>query len=231
LPVFCLAQENAGGKKGLTIKREGDKLSYNLPSPNTKGTVSVEEAMAKRRSYRSYSQEGLSAEVASQLLWSAYGITKPMDHPKVRGGFKTAPSAGALYPLEIYLLVRDVKGIEPGAYRYDPKTHSITMVIGKDVKKELTAAAYGQKMIDEAPLCIFYSAVYSRITDKYGPRGRERYVCMDLGHSAENVFLQAEALGLGTCPIGAFNDEKVREVMQLPAEEEPLYMMPVGKIK
>ncbi|MDD2424997.1 MAG: SagB/ThcOx family dehydrogenase [Bacteroidales bacterium] len=206
-------------------------LIYALPAPETKGAVSVEEAMYNRRSQRSYSRKAISLKEASQILWAAYGVTKPMDNPRFGGGLKTAPSAGALYPLEIYLLVRDVKGLEPGVYRYIPKNHSIVRVIAKDIKQELSAASYNQKMIEEAPACLFYSAVYSRITSKYGERGRERYVCMDLGHSAENVFLQAVALGLGTCPIGAFNDEQVRKAMQLPAEEEPLYMMPIGYVE
>jgi SagB-type dehydrogenase family enzyme len=231
MPAAGFSQQKVEISQVQTQDPDKGVLAYMLPAPQTKGVVSVEEAMAKRRSERSYLREAISLKDASQLLWSAYGVTLSMDNPRFGGGFKTAPSAGALYPLEIYLLVRDVTGIEPGVYRYIPKTHSIVRVIDKDVKKELAAASYNQKMIEEAPACIFYSAVYSKTTSKYGQRGRDRYVCMDLGHSAENVFLQAVALGLGTCPIGAFDDKMVRDIMKLPKEEEPLYIMPLGKTK
>ena len=219
LPVFSTAQE----------KVAGEQLTYKLPSPSLKGTVSVEETMATRRSQRKFLNDGVTIENISQILWAAYGVTKPLDFPQTRGGFRTAPSAGALYPLELYLLVGNIKGIEPGVYKYNAQNHSIIRVIAKDVKKELAVASYNQKMIEAAPACLFYSAIYSRMTKKYGERGRERYVCMDLGHSAQNVYLQAEALHLGTCAIGAFVDASVKTIMQLPEEEEPLYMMPIGK--
>ncbi len=229
-PIMGSAPTDINGQGSISGNQEqtGKSLTYTLPQPDTKGTMSVEETMAARRSQRNFSRDGISLKNASQLLWAAYGITKSSDHPALGGGLKTAPSAGATYPLQVYLLVRDVEGVEPGVYRYIPKDHSIVRVIDRDVKKELSAASYNQKMIEQAPACIFYSAIYSKTTGKYKERGRERYVCMDLGHSAENVFLQAVALGLGTCPVGAFNDDEVRKVMQLPVEEEPLYMMPIG---
>ncbi|HOW26006.1 MAG TPA: SagB/ThcOx family dehydrogenase [Bacteroidales bacterium] len=209
---------------------ENPQLTYVLPSPRVEGSTSVETAINHRRSHRSYMNDALTAEELSQVLWAAYGISKPLQgYPQTRGGLRTAPSAGARYPLEIYALVGNVRGIEPGVYRYDSREHKISRVIERDIKQELAVAALNQEMISEAPACLFYSAVYSRTTDRYGDRGRERYVCMDLGHSAENVYLQAEALHLGTCAIGAFEDEAVRKVMQLPEEEEPLYIMPIGK--
>jgi len=150
------------------------------------------------------------------------------DRPALRGGLRTAASAGALYPFEIYVAVGNVKGIEAGLYKYISEEHKIVRLIDKDIREELCAAALGQKMVQEAPATIAYSAIYERMTKKYGDRGRDRYVCMDLGHSAQNVYLQAEAMNLGTCAIGAFIDEKVAEVLQLTAEEEPLYLMPIG---
>lgn len=230
LPIYCLAQESKIEKKVILTKMDDSQLTYLLPSPATSGVISVEEALTNRRSRRAFLTDAISAEDLSQILWAAYGITKPLPMlPRAKGGFRTAPSAGATFPLEIYALVGNVKNIEPGVYRYVPQEHKIVRVIDMDIKSELSAAAYNQKMISVAPLCIFYSAIYSRTTQKYSNRGRERYVCMDLGHSAQNVYLQAEALHLGTCAIGAFEDGKVREVMQLPAEEEPLYIMPIGK--
>ncbi|WP_081421421.1 SagB/ThcOx family dehydrogenase [Salinivirga cyanobacteriivorans] len=203
-------------------------LTYRLPSPRLESDMSAEEVMKKRRSHRHFVSKSIDASDVSQVLWAAYGITQKANHKQLRGGFRTAPSAGALYPLELYLLVDKVNEIEPGVYRYLADGHQIQQTIDHNVKLELSAAALNQKMIHEAPACLFYSAIYERTTEKYGSRGENRYVCMDLGHSAQNVYLQVEALHMGTCAIGAFSDDKVREVMQLPAKEEPLYIMPFG---
>lgn len=210
---------------------ENDKV-YILPAPSLKGTMSVEEALQQRRSRRQFQDKELSMEQLSQILWSAYGITvKRDDYPVLRGGLRTAPSAGALYPLEIYVMVGNVKGVEPGLYKYNSKDHSIHCTISGDLRKDASSAAYNQKMVREAPAVLFYSAAYERCTKRYGERGKERYVCMDLGHSAENVYLQAEALHLGTCAVGAFSDETLKKLFQLPVDEEPLYMMPFGYCK
>jgi len=203
-----------------------------LPSPKTAGSVSVEEALANRRSHRHFLSRELSAEQLSQILWAVYGITKPMpDRPLLRGGLRTTPSAGALYPLEIYVAVGNVTGVEAGVYQYHSREHKIIKTIDKDIREELSAAALGQAMIRDAPITVVYCAVFHRMTQKYGERGRERYVCIDLGHSAQNMYLQAEALRMGTCAIGAFKDGKVSELLQLPTEEEPLYLMPAGYVK
>lgn len=226
----CMGKEKTSENKLVSIKTDSTQLTYILTAPHTKGDVTVEEALSNRRSHRSFLKDAISVEDLSQILWAAYGITKPItDYPLFRGGFRTAPSAGALYPLEIYVLIGNVKDIEPGVYKYIPQGHKIIRTITKDIKKELSIAAYNQDMIGIAPICLFYSAVFSRNTQKYGNRGRERYVCMDLGHSAQNVYLQVETLGLGTCAIGAFNDKEVSKLLQLPDEEEPLYFMPIGK--
>lgn len=233
--LFLLTAANAQEQKPQTDKimksTEEGKTVYHLPAPSTKGTISLEETLNTRRSRRNFHPDGVTSAHLSQILWAAYGVTRPMDAPTVRGGLRTAPSAGARYPLEIYAVVGNVPGIDPGVYRYDPKEHKIIMTNPADVRKELTAAALNQKMINDAPFSVFFSAIYERITERYGDRGRERYVCMDLGHSAQNVYLQAEALGLGTCAIGAFTDSKVTEVMQLPENEVPLYIMPIGRSK
>ena len=193
------------------------------------GTRPFEEVLSKRRSRRSFLGEALSAAEISQILWAANGVSEIPG--SLRGGreFRTAPSAGATYPLEVYLLSGNIKGIDTGVYRHRPSGHRLVRIIERDVKTELAAAALDQDMIETAPACLFYSAVYSRSTVAYGKRGAERYVCMDLGHSAQNVYLQAEALHLGTCAIGAFNDLAVRNIMQLPEHETPLYIMPIGR--
>lgn len=204
-------------------------LTISLPAPHKSGSVSLEEVLSVRRSHRSYTGEAVTAEQLSQVLWAAYGINKPLNNPKFGGGFRTTPSAGATYPLNVYVLVCKVTGINAGLYRYIPDGHKILKLSDKDLKNDLCAAAYNQAMIKDAPVCLFYSATFSRTTEKYGSRGRDRYVCMDLGHSAENVYLQAEAMNLGTCAIGAFDDLAVRKVLSLPDEEVPLYIMPIGK--
>jgi len=226
----CNGKTSAGEKsKKALSETENAMQTYILPPPDTEGSVSVEKALANRRSRRDFQNRELSIDQLSQILWAAYGVTHPRtDIPSLRGGLRTAPSAGALYPLEIYAIVGNVKGIEAGVYKYVSQEHKITRTISKDVRAELAAAALGQAMIRDAPVTIAYSAIFSRTTGRYGERGRERYVFIEVGHSAQNVYLQAEGLQLGTCAIGAFIDDKVKEALQLPKEEEPLYLMPVG---
>ena len=211
------------------VKVDGDQLTYILPSPITDGTVSVEYALANRRSNRQYTDQALSSEHLAQILWSAYGVTKPeLERPSLRGGFRTAPSAGGRYPFEIYAVIGNVTGIEPGVYRYISEEHKIVRTIAKDIREEFCAVALGQTFVKEAPVSIFYTAIFSRTTERYGERGSQRYVWIDLGHSAENIYLQAEALGLGACVIGSFYDEQMVELMQLPEEEKPMYIATVG---
>jgi SagB-type dehydrogenase family enzyme len=204
-------------------------LTYTLPVPDVKGSRSFEEVLSKRRSRRSFSRSAVSVEEISQILWAANGISETLDHSRTDRKLRTAPSAGATYPLELYLLAGNITGIDPGVYRHNPFEHSLTRIIDRNIKTEMASAALDQDMIETAPACLFYSAVYDRSTNVYGRRGSERYVCMDLGHSAQNVYLQAEALNLGTCAIGAFNDLAVIKLMHLPDHETPLYIMPIGR--
>ena len=229
--ITASSQEMQHRRESIMKTTEGESTVYYLPAPSIKGEVSVEESLNSRRSRRSFLPDGVTEKDLSQILWAAYGVTKPSTNPNIKGGLRTAPSAGARYPLEIYAVIGNIPGIDPGFYKYDASAHKIVLVIPGDLRKELTAASLNQKMIQDAPFSIFYSAVYSRITDRYGDRGRERYVCMDLGHSAQNVYLQAEALKLGTCAIGAFNDEMVKNVLKVKEPEVPLYIMPIGKAK
>jgi SagB-type dehydrogenase family enzyme len=202
-----------------------------LPDPTSDGKVSVEKTMAERRSVRQYANAPLKLADVSQLLWAAYGVTQPVPNaPQLRGGLKTAPSAGALYPLELYVVAGNVADLAPGVYWYRPETHDLVLVAAGDKRPALFDAAASQTSVRDAPASIVYSAVFSRNTDKYGDRGRERYVCMDLGHSAENVYLQCGSLGLGTCAIGAFYDDDLKLVVRMTKSEEPLYIMPVGRL-
>lgn len=210
-----------------------DGPAVELPAPRLAGRVSVEEALKNRRSIRTYLDKPLTLEEVSQLLWSAYGITMTREKMPafLRGGLRTAPSAGARFPLDIYLAAFNVAGLPAGIYWYDSEKHRLVRLIEGDRRSEVSAASFDQPQFKTAAAAIAYSAVYERTTSKYGERGRERYVCMDLGHSAENVYLQAYALKIGTCAIGAFSDIAMKLAFKMTRPEEPLYLMPVGKVE
>lgn len=192
-----------------------------LPEPRYMGNTSVEEALSKRRSIRDYSGENLTLNEVSQLLWAAQGITAPW-------GGRTAPSAGALYPLELYIVVGDVEGIDKGVYKYSREEHELEKVKDGDIRTELAEAAVGQECIRDAAIDIVFTAVYERTTRKYGERGI-RYVHIEAGHAAQNVYLQAVSLDLGTVVIGAFIDDRVKELVNAGEQEKSLYIMPVGR--
>lgn len=192
-----------------------------LPSPKYQSDVSVEEALRKRRSVRDFAQEPLRLDEVSQLLWSAQGITDPE-------GFRTAPSAGALYPLEVFIVVGNVEDLPEGVYRYISRKHELQCMGEKDQRKALGRAALWQGCIADGAAVIVFAGVYERTTRKYGERG-VRYVHLEAGHAAQNVYLQAQSLDLATVVVGAFKDDKVRDVLGLSEEEQPLYLMPVGR--
>ena len=192
-----------------------------LPQPRFDSNISLEQALLQRRSVRDYTGEPLTFQEVSQLLWAAQGITDPI-------GFRTAPSAGGTYPLEIYLVVGDVKDFHAGIYRYQPVGHKLIKILDGDMTMELYTAALEQVWVKEGAINIVITAVYERTTGKYGERGI-RYVHMEAGHAAQNVYLQAVALNLGTVSIGAFHDNLVKEILNLDQQEEPLYIMPVGR--
>lgn len=191
-----------------------------LPQPVYQSKVSVEEALLNRRSIRSYKDDALSITELSQLLWAAQGITSEW-------GGRTAPSAGAKYPLELFIVAGKVKGLEPGLYRYDPQDHSLITRRKGDLREDLAEAALGQSSITDAVVDLVVTGVYERTREKYGERA-ERYVHIEVGHACQNIYLQAETLKLGTVMIGAFYDEKVAHLLEL-TEEKPLAIMPVGK--
>jgi SagB-type dehydrogenase family enzyme len=193
-----------------------------LPAPAHRSNVSLEETLQNRRSVRSYSDVPLSLSEVSQLLWAAQGITESW-------GGRTAPSAGGLYPLEVYFLAGNVTGLTPGEYKYIPQGHRIELVKEGDPRSGLAAAALDQAWVKEGSIVISIIAVYARTTQKYGDRGI-RYVNMEAGHAAQNICLQATALDLGAVTVGAFNDDRVRNVLSLPEGEMPVYLIPIGKI-
>ncbi len=192
-----------------------------LPPPALEGKISLEKALKERRSIRQYKNLPITVSDLSQILWAAQGISGA-------GGRRTAPSAGALYPLELCVVAGNVSGLSSGVYSYDPHRHELSRTMGGDKRAELSNAALSQSSIRQAAAVLVISAVYERVTVKYGERGI-RYAHMEAGHAAQNVFLEAVPLDLGTVVIGAFRDDQVRAVLKLPEREQPLYIMPVGK--
>jgi SagB-type dehydrogenase family enzyme len=193
-----------------------------LPLASLTGTVSLEEVLSRRRSVREYSDELLSLKEISQLLWAGQGIT-------AEWGGRTAPSAGGLYPLELYIVVKKADELTAGVYKYVPQSHTLSVIKQGDINQELTAAALEQEWVKNAPAVFIISGVFSRTTSKYGERG-EQYVYMEAGHAAQNICLQAAALNIGTVTVGAFNDDGVARCVGMGVGETPLYIIPAGKM-
>ena len=214
LPVFLVFGLLAG--LGIHLFAGADVVDVTLPRPSVKGKMSLEEALAARRSIRSFHTEALTPQQISQLLWAGQGITQ------ARSGKRTSPSAGALYPLELYVCTAQ------GVDHYIPSGHTSRRVIEKDIRSELQAAALGQKCVGHAPAVFVITAVESRTSRKYGKRAR-RYVDMEVGHVGQNILLQAQSLKLGAVPVGAFDESQVAKLLSLPKGNGPLYIIPVGK--
>ena len=227
-PYSVLSQE------GNTNAGQREPQAIQLPAPRFDSPCSVEKALSTRRSVRAFKDEPISLTTLSQLVWAAQGITLKMDAPANwawgpwQGGKRTAPSAGALYPLEVYIVVGNVDGLKPGVYKYKPQTHQLFEVGAGDRRSELATAAVGQKWIQSSPCIFVIGAVYSRTEVKYRERAA-RYVHIEIGHAVENVCLQALALDLGTTMVGAFKDDDVKKVLGMLPEEQPLAIVPVGK--
>ena len=214
---FC--QDN---REGTTMQKTNYEI-IQLPEPKYKSNTSIEEALLKRRSVRDYKSEPLSIAEVSQILWAAQGITDDIDR------LRTAPSAGALYPLEIYLVAANVKDLSAGIYKYNPQSHSIKKILEGDKRTEISNASLRQESIESSSALVVISAIYERTSVKYGKR-TERYVNMEVGHVGQNIYLQAFSLGLGTVMIGAFEDDKLKKALCLPSDEFPLAVYPLGKI-
>ncbi len=195
----------------------GEIKMVKLPEPRKDSNFSLEMAINERRSIRTYKDAPLTLKEVSQLLWAAQG--------KVASGKRAAPSAGATYPMEIYLIAGNVEDLSPGLYKYILDDHSLFLVKEGDLRKAVSERALRQDMILKAPITIVISAVFERTRARYGARA-ERYVYMEAGHIGQNIYLQATALGLGTVAVGAFIDDEVKRVLGI--KEEPLYLFPVG---
>lgn len=199
-----------------------ERQFVDLPAPDTRGRMALEQSLSLRRSVRSYAPGGLSLAEVGQLLWAAQGVTDP------RTGYRTAPSAGATFPMEIYVAVGVVEGVSLGLYRYLPREHRLERLSTGDPRHSLFEAALRQSMVRDAPVVLVITGVTQRTAGRYGERAG-RYIAMEAGHVSQNIYLQATAVGLGTVAVGAFDDRRVAEVLGVPRGEEPLYLIPVGR--
>jgi SagB-type dehydrogenase family enzyme len=192
-----------------------------LPAIEGGADAELRRLLRERRSLRHFAEGSVTRGEVSRLLWAAQGITGEC-------GRRTAPSAGARFPLEVHVVAGSVEGLAPGLYRYRARDHSLLPVVEGDRRRELCIAAYWQEWVERAALLLALSAVSERTTAKYGIRGF-RYVHMEAGHAAQNVYLEAAALGLGVTVVGSFRDEEMKRLLQLAPGEDPLYLMPVGR--
>ena len=222
LVVLCVCLGVSQEGKANAMANLLSPSDVHLPDPVKDGTFSVEAALQARRSVRSYADQPLALKDVGQLLWAAQGTTS--EH-----GFRTAPSAGALYPLELFIVVGNVIDLSAGVYRYLPHTHTLQRTAQGDLRDELSRAALSQRSLARAPMVIVISAVYERTTVKYHDRGM-RYVLMEAGHAAQNIYLQSVPLEIGTVVIGAFRDQRVQSILKCQPNERPLYLMPIGKL-
>lgn len=220
LTGICLLGVCASPQPG-TATAEQQAAEIRLPEARREGKVSLERTLTLRRSVRAYRDAALTLADVGQLLWAAQGIT-------AGDRFRTAPSAGALYPLEVYLVAGRVEGLPAGIYKYRPAQHALARVAGEDRRRALAEAALGQNFIVQAPVTLVISGVYERTAKRYGERA-PRYVHIEVGHAGQNICLQAVALGLGSVPVGAFRDPEVKRIVGMPEEEAPLYLVPVGR--
>ena len=206
------------------FKSYPDAKKITLPPPLHSGGPEVWEVMMNRRSARAYGSDGISSEDLSQLLWAGQGVTA--DHH----GFllRTAPSAGALYPIETYVGVANVKNVPKGLYHYDVRTAELSQLVSGDVSRDLAEAALGQRMVQSAAVVFLWTAVFARSGVKYKDRGY-RYVYLDCAHAAQNVLLAVTALGLSACPIAALYDEEINALLGIDGDTESiLYMASIG---
>jgi SagB-type dehydrogenase family enzyme len=192
-----------------------------LPPPRLTGRASVEAALRRRRSVRRFRKATLTLAEVGQLLWAAQGVTG-------REGERTSPSAGATYPLELYLAAGEVEGLAPGLFWYLPEAHSLDRLSEGDPRRRLRRICLDQRCVGSAAAALVIAADYRRTEARYGARAR-RYVHIEAGHAAENAHLQAEAMGLGAVVVGAFEDRDLAAVLGLPRGEHPLVVLPVGR--
>jgi SagB-type dehydrogenase family enzyme len=217
--ILLVAMVCCGPSKGTTTGPTAALANIDsvtpLPPPGQSAGASLAEVLTERRSIRSFADQTLTMSQIGQLCWAAQGVTSPQ-------GYRTAPSAGALYPLELYVATA------AGVFHYEPVSHTLAVHSEHDHRQALYEAALRQEPVRQAPAIFVVTAVYERMAAKYGAERSPRYVHLEAGHAVQNLLLQAVALELGAVPIGAFHDQKVQEALRLPTDREPLYLIPVG---
>ncbi len=189
-------------------------MNIKLPDPTFNGQKSLEKSILERESIRRFSDKGINLEIISQLFGSGQGS---------KGYKRIVPSAGAIYPLELYALLKG-----KGFYHYNVENHSLDLEIEGDLNQKLAAASWNQDFINKAPLNIVICTNFSKIQVRYGHDRGIRYALIEVGHCAQNIHLQAVALGLGSVPIGAFKDKEIKKLLSLPEKIDPLYIIPIG---
>jgi len=207
--------------RGLMAMDDGPSPPSVFPEPDLKGRVTLQRALHRRRSIREFEGSPISLAELGQLAWAAQGVTDP-------AGYRTAPSAGALYPLELYLLTGASEELGAGTYHYLPSRHGLERLAKGDLRSRFAAAALAQEWTARAAVIIVVAAAYARTTRKYGERGR-RYVAIEAGHCVQNVYLQATAQGLGATEVGAFRDAAVSRLIGLPGDQQPVTSIVVGR--
>ncbi len=220
--MFSPSLVSLKGGDFMLFKKAQAQDTIELPDFSVEGEISLEKALDLRKSTRSFTDESLTLEEAAQLLWAAQGVNRP------EKDYRTAPSAGATFPLEVYLAAGNVDGLEPGVYRYLPLEHKLEKVRSGDPRADLHAQALRQSPVRQAPAVIAIAGIYERTTGRYGERGKQ-YVHNEVGHAGQNVQLQSAALDLGSVVIGAFSESGVQQVLGLESNEVPFYLMPVGR--
>ena len=198
--------------------------TVSLPAPQLTGNLSVEAAIQNRRSVRHYSNESVTLGNVSQILWSAQGITDTQYQ------LRAAPSAGQVYPLEVYVIAGpNVTGLKQGVYQYEPSNNTLEMFMNGDLRGDLSTIADGQPWVKQAPLDILITGDNQKMMDKYPDKDLSiRFVDLEAGHAGENIYLQAESLGLVTVSLGSFDSNQLSQKFELPSNETPLYIFPIG---
>ena len=201
--------------EGHAREQETKRASLRLPAPPSAAGMSLAEALMRRRSHREFTGQPVSTAQIAQLCWAAQGVT---DHDN---GYRTAPSAGAAFPIHLFVIGGD------GVREYEPTEHALRGTGSADVRTRLRRAALDQACVEEAPICMVVSLEIGRTAPKYGARA-ERYCLLEAGHVAQNVLLAATAMGLGGVPVGAFDDDAVAAALDLPPSQRPVYLLPLG---
>lgn len=220
-----VSKENAVAQENLVIE---------LPAPSFGSNTSIEKALLTRRSERIYKQDAIKLKDLSQILWAAQGVTMKIDTvpgwwvgQEWLGGVRTAPSAGALFPIELYIAVGDVENLDQGLYKYNALNHTIIKIADGDKREEVRKAALGQSAVGNGPACIIITANFGRTEYKYESRATQ-YVYIESGAVCQNIYLQCNSLSIGTVMIGAIREEPMKVALGLPDSETPIGVMPIG---